>query len=241
MKSVLVCLLLSLLPAGVCYIACGSIVLSAGVFAVYFASLLLLAAPKVLALRRKRRIRKECYRFMNSFVTTCSVTSSLSKAYDVSIEGAAGEEKEVIDASSANGIEGKLKALASYYESQLYEVFLSIVDIYQERGGDIIGFASSLLEEATRIEEEGESKMKQGQGKLFQYGSLWAMSLGIVAFLRFALSSFYATLMASSTYLACLGIYFVLLLLGLHIYCHFYTGEKGTMKVLRRRKNGKGN
>ncbi len=227
MSAVLVCFIIALVVGGVCYLASSQLTMTAAVGFVYFLSLLIFARPKVAVMQRKRRIRKECYRFMNSFVTTCSVTSSLSKAYEVSCEGSEGEEKEVMEACACNDIEGRLHELSSYFESQLYDVFLSIVAIYEDRGGDILNLSSSLLEEATRIEEEMEGRAKISRGKLFQYMTLWAMSLGIVGFLRFALSSFYDSLMASSTYMICLAVYFGLVLFGLLFYCQAYTGEKG--------------
>ena len=236
MKGVFVCLLIAFAVAGVCYLSSGQLMMTGIVGLVYFLALLSLAYPKVSTMHRKRRIRKECYRFMNSFVTTCSVTSSLSRAYEVSCEGSEGEEKEVMDACSCNDVEGRIHELSSYFENQLYDVFLSIVSIYEERGGDILTLSSSLLEEATRIEEEAENRVKLSRGRLFQYMTLWAMSLGIVAFLRFALSNFYDQLMASSTYMICLASYFGLVLFGLLIYCQIYTGEKRFSKPKKRGK-----
>ncbi len=236
MKRTIACFVIALITGGVCYLASTRLIMSGSVALVYFLLLLIFASPKVATMQRKRRIRKECYRFMNSFVTTCSVTSSLSRAYEVSCEGSEGEEKEVMEACSCNDIEGRLHELSSYFESQLYEVFLSIISIYEERGGDVLNLSSSLLEEATRIEEESDNREKVSQGKLFQYMTLWAMSLGIVGFLRFALSSFYDTLLASSTFTICLAIYFGFLLFGLLFYCQAYTGEKGGTKSKKRGK-----
>ncbi len=236
MMGVLACFLIALTVGRVCYLASTQLLMAGAVAFVYFLMLLIFAFPKVSTMQRKRRIRKECYRFMNSFITTCSVTSSLSRAYEVSCEGSEGEEKEVMEACSCNDVEGRLHELSSYFESQLYEVFLSIISIYEERGGDVLTLSSSLLEEATRIEEEADNRMKLSQGKLFQYMSLWAMSLGIVGFLRFALSSFYDTLLASSTFTICLAIYFGFLLFGLLFYCQVYTGEKGKSAPKRRGK-----
>ena len=236
MSGALVCLVIAIAIGGVCYLASGQLMMTGIVGLAYFLLLLLFAFPKVRVMQRKRRVRKECYRFMNSFVTTCSVTSSLSKAYEVSCEGTEGEEKEVMEACSCNDIEGRLHELSSYFESQLYEVFLSLVTIYEERGGDILTLASSLLEEATRIEEEAESRTKISRGKMFQYMTLWVMSLAIVGFLRFALSSFYDTLMASSTYTICLAVYFGLVLFGLLFYSQVYTGEKGLSGPKKRGK-----
>ena len=227
MSGILVCFLLSLLAGGVCYLASSHLLFASAVFFLFFLSFVSFAFPKIKSMKRKRRVRKECYRFMNSFITTCSVTSSLSKAYEISSEGAEGEEKEAIASCECNDVEGRLHGLSGYYESNLFSIFLSIVSIYQERGGDILSLSSSLLEEATRNEEEMENREKLSKGKLLQYGTLWAMSLLIVAFLRFALSSFYQTLISSFAYLACLGVYFAFLLFSLLVYCRIYTGEKG--------------
>ncbi len=225
MKGVLLCLLLAAGVASISYLVSSSFLLTGFVFVSYFGLTSLLCLPRFLALRKKRRARRDCYRFMNSFITTCSVTSSLIKSYEVASDGAMGEMKEAMSGIEGNNVEDKLVFLSSYFQSNLYEVFLSIVTIYQNRGGDILNLSSALLEEATKAEADADKRLKGGASRMLKHGLLWAMSLGIVAFLRFALSSFYGQLLASSTFMLSLCFYFLFLLLSLVIYCFRYTEE----------------
>lgn len=231
MKGILVCLLLSCLTASIAYLASSSFLLSSLVLASYFGVTVLICLPRFRLLQRKRQARKDCFRFMNSFITTCSVTSSLIKSFEVASEGAMGDMKEALSGTEGNKIEDRLTFLSSYFQSPLYEVFLSIVIIYQNRGGDILTLSSALLEEATKAEADGDKRFKGGASRMLKYGLLWAMSLGIVAFLRFALSSFYGQLLASSTFLLSLGFYFAFLLFSLVFYCFRYTEEIGRKTV----------
>lgn len=243
MKGAVVCFCLAALIAGVCFWASSSALLSLTVLFLYLVSFLSLCLPKILDLRRKRRVRKDCYRFMNSYLTTCSVTTSLSKSFDVASEGAEGEMLEALRSVECNDVIARLNFLSSYFESPLYEIFLSIVEIYQTRGGDIISLSSGLLEEATKEEEIAEKRLHSSLSRLLQYGLLWGMSLGIVGFLRFALSTFYAELLASTTYLLSLACYFLFLLVSLVAYCFVYTegsGKRGKNKQGKQGDNGNG-
>ena len=237
MKGAIVCVLLSVLVAGVSFWATASIVLSLSVLFLYLSCFLGICLPRVLALQRKRKIRKDCYRFMNSFLTTCSVTTSLSKSYEVASEGAEGEMLEALQSVECNDVCGRLNFLSSYFESPLYDIFLSIVEIYQNRGGDILSLSSLLLEEATKGEEIAEKRLHACLTRLLQYGLLWGMSLGIVAFLRFALSTFYAELLSSSTFLISMGVYFVFLLVSLLVYCFVYTEGTSKSKTKKGKRN----
>ncbi len=240
MKGVLVCFALSALVASVAYWSSSSLPFSLLVLSLYLTCLCFLCLPRVLFLQRKRRIRRECYRFMNAFLTTCSVTNSLSRGFQAACEGAEGEMKETIESIQSEEVYGRLLFMTPYFESPLYEVFLSIVDIYQNRGGDIISLSGLLLEEATKGEEEAEKRFHASLGKLLQYGLLWGMSLGIVAFLRFALSTFYASLLSSSTFLLSLLLYFLFLLGSLVFYCFVYTkGVKFWVGKKKGVENGK--
>lgn len=227
MKGLLVCLFVAGAVSSIAYVASSSLLLTVLVFVCYFGVASLFCLPRFLRLGKKRRARKDCYRFMNSFIMTCSVTSSLLKSYEVASEGAMGEMKEALSGIEGNNVEDKLAFLSSYFQSNLYEVFLSVVAVYQNRGGDILCLSSALLEEATKGECDADKRLKGGLSRLFKHGLLWAMSLGIVAFLRFALSSFYGQLLASSTYLLSLLFYFVFLLFSLAFYCFRYTAEIG--------------
>lgn len=223
MKGALVCVVLSGIIASVAYWSSSSLSFSLLILSLCLACFCFLCLPRVLSLQRKRRIRRECYRFMNAFLTACSVTNSLSRSFEAACEGADGELKETIQSIQSEEVYGRLLFMTPYFESPLYEVFLSIVDIYQNRGGDIISLAGLLLEEATKGEEEAEKRFHSSLGKLLQYGLLWGMSLGIVAFLRFALSTFYASLLSSRTFLLSLFLYFLFLLGSLVFYCFVYT------------------
>ena len=238
MKGLLACLLLSCVVASIAYLASSSMLLALLVLVSYFGVTVLLCLPRFRLLQRKRQARKDCFRFMNSFITTCSVTSSLIKSFEVACEGATGDMKEALSGTDGNKVEDRLSFLSPYFQSPLYEVFLSVVFIYQNRGGDILALSSALLEEAAKVEADGDKRLKGGASRMLKHGLLWVMSLGIVAFLRFALSSFYGQLLVSSTYLLSLGFYFVFLLFSLVFYCFRYTEEIGKTSLFSTKKGG---
>ena len=219
-------LVLSALVAGIAYFVSESFYFLGITFACYALFLSCVSVPQFQKYAVRRRKRKECYRFINTFITTCSVTSSLPKSYDVSCEGSIGELAAVEESISLNDVDGRLSCLSSYFDSGIYEMFLSVLTIYEREGGDIIRLSSSLLEEATRIEEDGENRYKESIRKGMQFLLLWAMSLAIVAFLKFALGNFYADLLHSVSYLGALGVFLAFFLASLLIYSTEFTSEK---------------
>lgn len=184
----------------------------------FFAAIEFLIIPWSKQYSRRHKVRRECYQFINSFIVATSVTESIDASYQAAITGASGEYKSLLDSLVAMPIRERVEYLASYFDSSLYKMFLSVYKLYEERGGDILDLSSELLEEATRVEEAGEEEKKNSSYSLLQYGLLWLISLGIVVFLRFGLANFYDQLINSMLFIVSIGVYFAFLLGSLIFY-----------------------
>lgn len=236
MNSLIMFSIVSILFGIGSYIISSSIYVCLIVSFLSLACLLGLATPLINNFIIKLRRRKECSAFINCFIVSLSVTSSLDKAYENSTANIDKDLKKVVDSIASLTIEEKLNYLSSYFGNELYPMFLSIISIYQVQGGDILNLSGDLLSEANRIEESDISFKKKGLKNAYQFSLLWGISLLILVFMRVALSSFYSFLKESPTFLGCIIIFYCLLIFSLLIYILAFTSSSFTDVFKRRNK-----
>lgn len=234
--SLLFCLILSLALGGSCYFASENLYASAGVFLLFFLLSAFVVAPMLSRFQQQNRKRHECYQLVNAFIVSLSVSKSLERSYQLAIGDLGAEAKKLNGSVSELSAMEKIEYFSSYFNSGIYDMFVAIVGIYCEQGGDVLSLSSGLLAELTRIEETELSLIARNQKNLVEFCALWAMSLAIVLFIRFGLSSFYGYLKGSVAYLLSLVAFF--LLMGVSFVCYFssFTGQP----ILGERKKNKG-
>lgn len=223
---------LSLLLGFMAYYVSGSLAFLIVVSLLFLLATIFLIAPMIKESRRKSNLSHECYRFVNDFIITMSVTQSLEKSFLSATSNASGEFKAVLNSILHLDYMGRLEYLESYFEADLYSMFLTLFRLYTEQGGDILKISSDLLSESTRVEETRIALQKEAFRSFFQYALLWGMSLAILVFMRIAMANFFVYMAESFTYLASVGVYFLFLLVSSIVYCSFYTGEKVLRKGL---------
>ena len=208
-----------------CYIASNNIFLGLGCLGIYILTFVFLFLPILDSYDIKKKKSHEAYRFINSFIITLSATHSYSLSFESAMQGSSKELLTATDALTSMEDLAKAKCLEDYFCSPLYSMFIRVLDLYANQGGDVLRLSQSLLEEVTRVEETNRQKEKAGSKNLLQYLILWVVSTAIVVFLRFGLSSFFNAISHNLTYLICLCVYFAFMLVSFGIYAVIYTGE----------------
>ena len=219
---------LSMVLGGIAYFVSNNLYLSLGIGVLFLLIFVLFVAPSVAKFMKTKQKRHECYIFINAFLITLSVCQSLEKSFELATQSAEKEFKSTLDSIALLEAGEKIEYLSNYFEMPIYDMFLSVLRIYLEQGGDILKLSKTLMEELTRIEETSMSLSKNAIAVLLQWIVLWALSLAILAFVRFGLTSFYSTLSQSMTYLLMIIIYFSFLAISILIFTSKYTGEKFT-------------
>lgn len=227
-------LIISLVCAAACYLSTLNIFLSLVVLAAYAISLIAVLAPMLQRYAERIRKNHECYRFVNSYLISLSATASLEKAFLSAGEGSSGKLQTTMESVASMEAFEKTRYLGLYFESDLYAMFLSVLELYSEQGGDILKLSASLLEEVNRVEESTRKLEKAGIRNAFQYILLWVMSLGILVFLRFGLGSYFEAIRKSAIYLICIAVFFFFMLGSILLYGGFYVGGFGKKKKLNR-------
>ena len=146
-------LFISLAVAVVAYLALENIFVSIGILALYLVTTILLLLPKFKKYDIVKNRYHECYHFINNFIITLSIKKSISGALETTVGSM---NSEFID--MFNGLENmseneKLDYLSSYFEFYDYSLFLQIVYIWQEEGGDIISMSKYLISNIRHNEE----------------------------------------------------------------------------------------
>ncbi len=210
--------LLSIAMGALSYYMLSNLVVSIALGVLFLAMSFFVYVPSINMETERNKRRHECYGFVNSFIITLSVTSSIPKSYDSAVEGTTGLLRDMIESISENRERDRLDLLSGYFSMDLYRMFLSIVDIYIEQGGDALSLSGQLLQELTRVEESGSAEWKKKIHAAFEFSTLWLMAFGILLFSKAGLSSFYSMMIGSSTFRLCIVAFFVFFAASLSIY-----------------------
>lgn len=216
----------SLLLGGLGYLCSDKWPIGVGVGAVSLLCCLFLYRPMLSRFGSRSRLRHECYLFLHRYLITLSVTHSLEKAYASASEGFGSEFKTHNGAMEVMNAKEKTDYLAGYFHSDTYKMFLSLLQLYLDRGGDVLKLSGELMSEASHEEETAQSYEKEAKRKLVSYLFLWLVSIAILTFLRFGLSSFFLSLSSSYVYLGSIAVFFAFFLFSVYLFLRHYTGER---------------
>jgi hypothetical protein len=225
MKYYLFALIISLAYALLAYFVSLNLYVGIATLAFFLLSSFFLIVPQYQRHEEKERKRHECFRFINAFVITLSVSQSGEEAFKSATMDLHGEEKELLDAIASLSLDEKIDYLTSYFERSSYAMFVSIYRLYEEQGGDVLKLAEPLLKEITRNEEGGNAKEKARWAGFGQFTMLWGMSYLVFACIRFGLKNYYLNLAHSVPFLLTAIAYFAIALASFLIYACVHTEE----------------
>ena len=158
------------------------------------------------------------YHFINSFIITLSVKDSLEEAYQNGLRVAPQnllEESNEIE--NMNVIE-KIKFLRAYFNLAIYKMFINIIVMYQEQGGNILAISDSLLRECTRVEKTLAESKAIGNKHLVEFITLWLLSFFILVFLRFAIAQFYFQMISTPLVVGLIAGFYLIFLVSIHLF-----------------------
>ena len=133
----------------------------------------------------------ECYHFENNFIISLSIKKSISGALETTVNSMPPEFVDQYNSLENMTDTQKLDYLSSYFTFYDYQLFLQIVNLWQDQGGDIIAMSKYLTMELRNNEEYLSKCETLARRKYFEIAVLWMLSLAILIFLRFALKDFY--------------------------------------------------
>ena len=182
---------ISLLIAVVAYISMESIFIAVGLFAFSIALSLLLIIPLLKKSAITKQKFRECYHFINNFIISLSIKKSVAGAIETTVGSMPSEFVDLFNSLENMSENEKLSYLSSYFEFYDYHLFLQILFLWEEQGGDIFKMSKYLLSDIRSNEEYLTTTESLAKRKYVEVGVLWALTFAIIIFLRFSLKDFY--------------------------------------------------
>lgn len=209
---------ISLVLSIICYLTTANIIFAVLVL-VLFSLYYFLFARKYFKkyLSVIRRVHS-CYFFINSFIVTMSVKESYEEGYNSGLRINDQQlhlyAKELVDLSDYE----KVKYLRSYFNLSIYKMFLNILEVYQDQGGNILSMSDNLIREATRVEKTTIESANSGIKHLVEFIVLWTLSFVILLFMRFGISDLYSKMLNDATFAPLIFVFFLLCLISIHLF-----------------------
>ena len=204
-------IVISIILGVVTFIASNNYIVAIAILVVGILYFIFLARPSFYKYQVKTRRFAECYHFINTFIVSLSVKGVVQGAYETTI-GAMNEDFITnIENIEAFSNKEKLEHLNKYFRFHVYSLFVDLINIYEEQGGDILAMSNHLLDETRMIEEYVSESRTIAKKKIFEFVILWALTLGIMIFLRFSLGQFFDVI--------CKQIYYPIGIFGICFFC----------------------
>ena len=173
-------------------------------------------------LSRKQRCH-DCYKFINSFLITMSVKESLTESFSSGTINASLDFKSELSELENMVVEDRIIYLRRYFNLAIYKMFLNVLNIYQEQGGNILSMSESLMHESTLVEESVNKSSNIGIKKLTEFLILWILTFFVLLFMRFGMKEFYLNMINNNMFIACLLIFFLFFVLSFHLFLINFT------------------
>lgn len=216
-------ILISLIIALTGYLTTSQILASVGIFLIYNLYYFFLIRKRIKHYLHRNEVVHACYHFINSFLITMSVKESLEEAYNNGLRLA--PKSLLIETNEIENmtIIERINFLRSYFDLAIYKMFINIVDLHQEQGGNILTVSDSLIRECTRVEKTLSESNSIGNRHLVEFLILWLLSFFILVFLRFAISQFYSQMISSALMLSMISGFYLLFLVSAHLFLLKFT------------------
>lgn len=216
-------ILVSALISFSAYLATMQIFIPIGIFVIYLLYYFILIRKRIVRYLHKVEVVHACYHFINSFLITMSVKESLEEAYSNGLRVAPKSLLEETNEIENMTIIERINFLRSYFNLAIYKMFINIVGLHQEQGGNILTISDSLIRECTRVEKTLSESTSIGNRHLIEFAILWLLSFFILVFLRFAISQFYAQMISSILMISLISGFYLIFLISVHLFLIKYT------------------
>ena len=192
MNLIVVGMIISVVFAGIAYIASQNILSSIFVFLIFLLFFVLIARRHINKNQLKIHRYHQCFQFVNTFIVSLNVKGSLNAAMQSAYDTADQDTKEIIESINELTEEEKISYLTKYFKFDLYHLFVDTIGLWNEQGGDVIKMSRHLVEQVRLKEEYLLACESINKTKSVEFVVLWSIAIAILAALRFALSQFFA-------------------------------------------------
>lgn len=200
-----------------CYLGTNSMILAITLFVITLMYFLFILSKRFINFDKKIKRFHECYFFVSNMIVSLSIKNSISAALDNLKSSMSDEFLEEMETMNDMNENEKLSYLQRYFPFHFYQLFVDVVNLWIEQGGDIIKMTDHLSYQAREVEEYIIFSTSNSKGKLLEFVILWLLSVSIVIILRFALSMFFASVSKQLFYQIGIFLIFIFLLFSVEL------------------------
>ena len=222
----LISIVISVVIGVITFLASNNIIIAIIALVIYLLYFLVIAR-KIFNKYQTKIVRfYECYHFINTFIVSLSIKSSLSSAYETAILTIGKEHVKELETIDSFEINDWLNHLNKYFKFHIFSLFIDLININEEQGGNILEQSKYLLEELRLNEEYISEGTLISKRKMTEFAILWVLTYVIMVFMRFALSSFFQNISKQLFFIIGILLIDVFCLLSIHFAIIKYTSLK---------------
>lgn len=160
----------------------------------------------------------ECVKFINNFIITLSINNSIQTTFDQVEESLKGELKDQVSSMTNMTAEEKIEYLKSYFNLNIYDVFLKLINQYIFNGGEILKICQLLLFDSRKLETSLDDYKIMSFRKMIEFVSMWGLTMLILIIVQLALNMFYESIIGLSFFAPSIFAFFIILLFFLYLF-----------------------
>ncbi len=221
--------MVSLLFGIIAYTSSDNLIMAISVFAVFTIYFFFIGAKRIKKWKSDIDRYHFCYNLINTLIISINIKKTISGAFE-STEILISENKEIdLDSFKHFDVIQKIEYLEKYFPFKIYKLFIEVIKLYEEQGGDILKMSDNLIKATKREEDYLIAVSEKSKRKLFEISLLWLFTFLILIFVRFGLANFFASVIAKPFFLASIAVFFFFVLVSVEfIFRNVFNSE---MKV----------
>lgn len=210
-------LIISLFFGGTVYLVTNSVYFAGGVLIISIIYFVFRALPKIKQSNIKSRRFHECYHFINTYIVSLSIKGSIKAAYQDTENTMDDFFKKTSSCIEELNDKEKLNYITQIFPFHIYSLFLNVVDLWIEEGGDILKMSNQLINETRNVEEYLLAVERMSRKKYIEFSVLWFIAVAILIFLKFALKDFYSKLTGQIFFPIAVSAIFIFILVSIDL------------------------
>lgn len=162
----------------------------------------------------------EAVSYINNFIISLSVTSSVYSTFNKIKENVSNELKLQIDSINHLDVETKIEYLNTYFELPLYGVFVNIIKQYIETGANILEISQLLIHDTRNLENRLHEFQVVAQKKEKEFLISWGLTFLILIIMQLSLSTLVKNIEDELSYFPILVLVYFIGFIGVYyFYC----------------------
>ena len=216
-QTVLIGIIISLIFGATGYLASGNIIVGVVSLVLPLVYFLLIAKKSIHKFETKILRFRECYHFINNFIVSLSIKNSVSGALESVIETMPNKDFVINENIDLFSVKEKIQHFSNYFRFHVYSLFIDLINLFEEQGGNILDMSRYLLEETRQVEDYIFRCQNIARKKMVEFAILWFLTLAIMVTMRFALSQFFSTIAKQIFFPLGIGGILLFALVSIHI------------------------